>query len=96
MSSAARQKAFIAVVHGAVQGVGFRYYARSAAHRLGVHGYVQNLADGTVKIVCEGSEKAVDEMARWLNSGPPSARVTRVDSHPYEPTGGYPSFTVEF
>ncbi|MBU8913139.1 MAG: acylphosphatase [Spirochaetales bacterium] len=86
----------MAVIHGAVQGVGFRYYARSTAQRLGVRGYVQNLADGNVKIVCEGSEKAVGAMEHWLRSGPPSARVTRVDLQPYEPTGGYPTFTVEF
>ncbi len=96
MSAPAGQQAFIAVVHGAVQGVGFRYYARSTAHHLGVRGYVQNLADGTVKVVCEGSEKAVDAMGRWLQNGPPSSRVTRVDLQRYEPTGGYPTFTVEF
>ena len=96
MSARTRPKAFIAIVHGAVQGVGFRYYARSAAHRLGVGGYVQNLADGTVKVVCEGSEKAVDAMEQWLKSGPPSARVTRVDIQPCKSSGGHPTFTVEF
>lgn len=96
MSASTRQKAFIVIVHGSVQGVGFRYYARSVAHRLGVRGYVQNLADGTVKVVCEGPEKAVDAMAAWLKSGPPSARVTHIDFQPYEPAGGYPTFTVEF
>lgn len=96
MSTPARQTAFIAVVHGNVQGVGFRYYAQSTAHRLGVRGYVQNLVDGNVKIVCEGAEKAVEAMARWLKNGPPSARVTRVDLQPCKPTGSYPTFTVEF
>lgn len=96
MKASAPEKAFIAVVHGAVQGVGFRYYARSAAQRLGVYGYVQNLPDGTVKVVCEGSAKAVDAMERWVKKGPPSARVIRVDLQPCGPTGRHPAFTVEF
>ncbi len=96
MSQQERNKAFTATVHGMVQGVGFRYYARSMAHRLGVRGYVQNMPDGSVKIVCEGARAAVDEMERWLRQGPPSARVSYVDITHHPATGGYPTFTVEF
>lgn len=96
MTSAAKDCAFVAIVHGTVQGVGFRYYARSHAHRLGVRGYVQNLADGTVKVVCEGRKKPLEAMKKWLQNGPPSARVTRVDVQVCEPTGAYATFTVEF
>ena len=95
MNRAADRAAFVAVVHGSVQGVGFRYYARSMAHRLGLAGYVQNQPDGTVKVVCEGQKKAVDAMADWLEDGPPSARVTHVNFQPCPPSG-YPTFTVEF
>jgi len=79
-----------------VQGVGFRYYTRSMAHRLGLRGYVQNQADGSVKVVCEGSAAAVDEMEQWLHEGPPSARISRVDVSHHPANGGYPTFTVEF
>lgn len=95
MTSLPREKAVIAIVHGMVQGVGFRYYTRSAAHRFGVRGYVQNLPDGTVKVVCEGRAPAVDSMTAWLEKGPPSARVTHVDVQPCA-SSGYPAFTVEF
>jgi acylphosphatase len=87
---------FVAVVHGSVQGVGFRYYTRSVAHRFGVYGYVMNQPDGTVKVVCEGPSAATRKMLEWLDHGPPSARVTTVDTEWYWSRRGYSSFTVEF
>jgi acylphosphatase len=89
-------KAFTAIVSGYVQGVGFRYYTRSMANRLGVRGYVQNLPDGTVKVVCEGNPAAASQMEKWLRQGPPSARVTHVEVTHHSAASGYPAFTVEF
>ncbi|HEX4412373.1 MAG TPA: acylphosphatase [Lacipirellulaceae bacterium] len=40
---------------GNVQGVGFRYTTRSIAQRFAVTGHVQNLPDGRVKLVAEGT-----------------------------------------
>ena len=96
MSGKKRNKAFTATVHGMVQGVGFRYYTRSMAHRLGLRGYVRNRPDGSVEVVCEGPAAAVDEMERWLHDGPPSARVRSVDLTHHPANGGYSTFTVEF
>ena len=67
------------VVHGSVQGVGFRWSCRVHAQRLGVTGWVRNLADGSVEAFVEGEDRAVDEMVAWLRSGPPGAGVRRVD-----------------
>ncbi len=49
---------------GHVQGVGFRYSARQVAAGFDVVGYVQNLADGRVRLVAEG---AADELDRFLD-----------------------------
>jgi acylphosphatase len=87
---------FVAVIHGRVQGVGFRYYARSAAHHFGVYGYVTNQYDGTVKVACEGSAPAVRKMREWLEHGPSSARVSAVELQWYAERRGYSSFTVEY
>lgn len=92
---AQRHDAFSAVVHGRVQGVGFRYYTRAMAHRLNLRGYVQNLPDGSVRVECEGQPAAVAEIAKWLEHGPPSARVSRVDFRWKESKSGYATFTVE-
>ncbi|MEL4317690.1 acylphosphatase [Leifsonia sp. YIM 134122] len=67
------------VVHGGVQGVGFRWFAREEAARLGVSGWIRNRDDGTVEAVVEGADAAVDAMLAWLRVGPPEASVTAVD-----------------
>ena len=67
-----------AIVSGQVQGVGFRWSAREQADRLGLTGYVVNLADGTVETEIEGDEPAVAEMVDWLHHGPHGARVDGV------------------
>jgi acylphosphatase len=90
-----RHDAFTATVHGRVQGVGFRYYTRSMAHRLNLRGYVQNLPDGSVRVECEGQPAAVEQMATWLRKGPSSANVTDVDLHWKSKKSGYSTFTVE-
>ena len=66
-------------VHGRVQGVWFRDSTRREAERLGIAGYAINLPDGTVEVLACGASKALDELADWLQSGPPMASVTRVD-----------------
>lgn len=42
---------------GYVQGVGFRYTVRNTASGLGLTGWVRNLSNGRVELVCEGEEK---------------------------------------
>lgn len=73
------------VVHGSVQGVGFRWAARAEAERLGIAGSVRNRFDGTVEAEVEGTTDAVGAMAAWLAHGPRSARVDRVDAAELEP-----------
>ena len=45
---------------GRVQGVGFRYTTRSTARGFDVSGYVQNLPDGRVRLVAEGTASELD------------------------------------
>ena len=66
-------------VHGRVQGVWFRDSTRREARRLGIAGYAINLPDGNVEVLACGASNALDELADWLQSGPPMASVTRVD-----------------
>ncbi len=44
---------------GKVQGVGFRYTARSVAQGFEISGFVRNLADGRVELHAEGAEAEV-------------------------------------
>jgi acylphosphatase len=68
-----------AIIHGRVQGVFFRASARREAARLGVGGWVRNLADGSVETRAEGPEDRLRAYLDWLHRGPEGARVDRVE-----------------
>lgn len=65
-------------ITGRVQGVGFRAAAVRHAHMLGVCGWVQNHADGSVQALLQGSVEQIDRMLSWLHKGPPTALVKEV------------------
>ena len=65
-------------VHGRVQGIGYRHWAVATATRLGLAGWVRNLADGTVEAMVEGDTAAVEEMLRACRRGPVGAAVTLI------------------
>ena len=73
------------IVHGAVQGVGFRYSLARRAESRGVAGRAANRPDGTVEVVLEGEPEAVEPLVRWCEQGPPGARVDRVEIADEEP-----------
>ena len=50
-------------------------YTQTQAEQLGVVGFVQNLSDGTVKIVAAGEDDKVDALINWAKSGSPPAKV---------------------
>ena len=74
------------VVHGTVQGVGFRWFARVEATRLGITGWIRNRDDGTVETAIEGADDAVQAMLDWLRVGPPQASVLGVDVTDADPS----------
>jgi acylphosphatase len=82
------------VIAGRVQGVGFRWFAHDAAAREGVHGWVRNLADGSVEVVAEGEQAAVDGLEASVRRGPSSARVERFDVEEIAPTGRTAGFEI--
>ena len=66
------------IITGRVQGVFFRDYTRENAIKLGLTGWVINLADYNVEAVVEGEEDKVDKLIELLKKGPPAARVKDV------------------
>ena len=69
-------RAFSVVIHGRVQGVGYRMAMVEAAHARGIAGWVRNRRDGTVEAVVQGENASVDAMLEWCRRGPPGSRVT--------------------
>lgn len=68
-----------AVVHGFVQGVGFRYYVMQRARLIGVVGYVRNLTDGSVEVLAEGDRPLLEQLLEALERGPIGSSVSYVD-----------------
>ena len=68
-----------AIVAGRVQGVYYRASLRREAVRLGLIGFVRNLADGRVEYYARGNAPSVDALVRWSRQGPPLAHVTGLE-----------------
>ena len=82
-------------VEGVVQGVGYRWWAKSRADELGVRGSVRNLSDGAVEVLAVAAPAAVTRFRALLKEGPPAAVVARVlESHPSEADSHPTSFTI--
>jgi len=68
-----------AIVHGDVQGVGFRYFVQRRAQEAGVSGWVRNRPDGSVEVHAVGSRPALERLLEQVSRGPGLAEVERVD-----------------
>jgi acylphosphatase len=65
-------------IHGRVQGVGYRWFVRETARRVGVAGWVRNRDDGSVELAADGPDDAIATLLDAVRGGPPGARVERV------------------
>jgi acylphosphatase len=84
-----------AVVHGRVQGVGFRFFVQDEAAKLGLTGYARNLSNGrSVEVVAEGPTPALDRLLASLRRGPSMSFVEKVDASWGEALGEYKEFAV--
>ncbi len=68
------------VIHGRVQGVGYRAAFAAEAERLGLVGWVRNRRAGTVEAFVAGDARAVEAITTWARNGPPLARVEAVET----------------
>ncbi len=78
--SDAQQNAVHLIVSGYVQGVGFRYYTRVHANRMGVRGWVRNNPDGTVEIEAEAPHTTLKEFIAAVRRGPSHGNVRAIDA----------------
>lgn len=83
-----------AVVIGAVQGVGFRWFVLEAADRLELRGWVANRSDGAVVCVAEGPRQALEALLAALARGPIAAQVDRVIPAWMPATGRFGRFEI--
>ena len=83
-----------AVVHGDVQGVGFRDFVERRARAPGLTGEVRNRHDGAVEVVAEGDSEALATLRRQLRDGPRMAEVERVEVAEEPATGEFRGFEI--
>ncbi|MEV6566149.1 acylphosphatase [Streptomyces kronopolitis] len=82
-------------VRGRVQGVGFRWFTRANALRIGeLAGFAVNLGDGRVQVVAEGPKDHCDALLEWLRTGDTPGRVDGVTEIWDTPRGGYDGFAI--
>lgn len=70
------------VIRGRVQGVGYRWWARGEARRLGLSGWVRNRPDGSVELLAIGPGGAIDALAQTCRMGPDAAHVASIEREP--------------
>ena len=86
-----------ATVYGRVQGVYFRYFVRNIARKLGLKGYVRNLASGdAVEVQAEGEKLQLNKLLEQLKVGPPGAWVKGVEIDWSDYSGQFTDFSVRY
>ncbi len=85
-----------AVVHGRVQGIGFRYFVVEHALALGLRGFARNLSNGDVEVLAQGPRSALERLLLLLRQGPSSAYVTEVTTTWRQPTEHVSGFHVRW
>jgi len=73
--------------------VGFRTFIKNIADSLNITGFVENLADGSVRVVCEGEEGGIKELIKAIKEKTPSfARIDEVRAEYGDYKGEFTSF----
>ena len=81
---------------GRVQGVGFRYTAEGLALGLKLVGWVKNMPDGRVELVCEGPKEKIEELFSRIQKSDLGPHIKKVDVSWEAPKNEFKDFTVEF
>jgi len=88
------KKRIHAYYSGKVQGIGFRFTAELTARQMDLVGWVKNLADGRVELLCEGEEVQLIGFLSEIKNGPLADYIENVDLTWSEPEGGLYGFEV--
>lgn len=81
-------------ISGNVQGVGYRYFVKSHARKLGITGWVRNTEDGGVEAVLQGEKEMIDVILEQCRKGPFLAEVEHVGFDWEEEIESYTEFLI--
>lgn len=82
------------IVHGMVQGVGFRFFVLREARLLNINGYVKNVPTGEVIIEAEGDRGMLEDLIKKVKVGPRFADVEDLNIEWKKVQGIFKSFEV--
>ena len=89
-------KRAIIIAKGKVQKVGYRDFVQDNAREFGITGYVENLEDGNVKVVCEGEEPKIEDFIRGIKIKKDFIEVVETSLEYEEPTGEFKVFKIKY
>ena len=84
------------IVYGRVQGVGFRFFVRENAVKLGIQGWVKNRPDSTVEIHAQAEKELLLDFIQIVKNGPLLGRVSEVNIEWVIPDTSFTHFTITF
>jgi acylphosphatase len=84
------QRTVSVIVHGVVQGVGFRWFVRERARARRLVGWVRNREDGCVEFVVQGGITHIEELLALVKVGPRGAQVERLVMDELDSTADLP------
>ncbi|MGD6817843.1 acylphosphatase [Metabacillus sp. 84] len=84
------------LVHGHVQGVGFRYYAQTKAIQRNIKGWAKNMDNGSVEIVAAGENQQVEAFIGEMEKGSPLAKVEEIEQIEYETEEAFSAFDIKY
>jgi len=96
MTAAGPHERVVVHVSGRVQGVGYRFFARSEARRHDLVGWVRNDPDGSVSVVAEGPRGGLESFVNSLREGPPGSRVRDISISWEPPDERFTDFRVRY
>ena len=81
---------------GRVQGVGFRYTAEGLALKLRLTGWVKNLPDGRVEMICEGPKETIETLFEQIKSSMLGKHIRKTTCDWSTSQNAFKDFQVEF
>ncbi len=84
------------IAKGKVQKGGYRDFVQDSARELAITGYVENLEDGNVKIVCEGEEAKIEDFISDIKVKKDFIDVSQTSVKYEELTGEFKIFKIKY
>ncbi len=82
------------IVKGRVQRAGYRDTIDRLAYQHDLSGFVENLEDGTVKVVCEGEDDEIEKFIDDIRIDKYPIKVTDIEVKYSDPTGEFEYFDI--